>query len=250
MECDSLYRISRSIEKAIEVSRKVKTLLNKSKKTIENHLYSCLSSVDLLVALYIGYGLKKSGSKPTEHDWFILSKGHAVPAFYAMLIVLGLMKEDSLEKIGVLDGLETHFDASAPCIEVSTGSLGQGLSIAAGIAYSIFLEGKRDNHRVYVLMGDGELDEGQVWEAASTISHLDLYNVIVLVDINGLQNDGKIEDVKRKGDIAGRWRSLGWSVFEVDGHNIPAIVNAISLAEKAGSPTAILAYTGEGGWSS
>ncbi len=244
MNCNDLYRAYGSVEEAIEVSRKVRILLERNKDNFKNHLYSCLSSVSLLTSIYIGRGLRKNGSKPTERDWFILSKGHAVPVFYAMLVALGLMEEDSLKKIGILGGLETHFDTSAPCIEVSTGSLGQGLSIAAGIAYSMFLDGKIDSHRVYVLMGDGELDEGQVWEAASTISHLNLYNVVVLVDINGLQNDGKVEDVKRKGDIATRWKSLGWEVFEVDGHNIPAIVNAILLTERVKSPATILAYTG------
>ena len=210
------------------------------------HVGASLSISDILVALYFGRGLRRGGSKPTERDWLILSKGHAVPALYAILSELGLIPENKLDTIRAIDGLEGHPSIDVPGIDVSTGSLGQGLSIGAGIAYAMRLDGTADQYKVFVILGDGELDEGQVWEAATTITHYNLYNVIPIVDINGFQLDGPIDQVKRKGDIAGRWMSIGWRVVECDGHSFTSILSALEEAETARQPTVILAYTRRG----
>jgi len=210
------------------------------------HVGASLSISDILVALYFGRGLRRGGSEPTEGDWLILSKGHAVPALYAILSELGLIPENMLDRIRAIDGLEGHPSIDVPGIDVSTGSLGQGLSIGAGIAYAMRLDGTADRYRVFVILGDGELDEGQVWEAASTIAHYNLYNVIPIVDINGFQLDGPTDQVKRKGDIAGRWASIGWRVVECDGHSFTSILSALQEAETARQPTVILAYTRRG----
>ncbi|HIQ55721.1 MAG TPA: transketolase [Pyrodictium sp.] len=210
------------------------------------HVGASLSISDILVALYFGRKLHRGGSKPTERDWLILSKGHAVPALYAILSELGLIPENMLDRIRAIDGLEGHPSIDVPGVDVSTGSLGQGLSIGAGIAYAMRLDGTADRYKVFVILGDGELDEGQVWEAATTIAHYNLYNVIPIVDINGFQLDGPTDQVKRKGDIASRWTSIGWRAIECDGHSFTSILSALQEAETARQPTVILAYTRRG----
>lgn len=210
------------------------------------HVGASLSVLDILVAVYFGRGLRRSGSRPTERDWLILSKGHAVPALYSILAEMGIIDEDSLYKIRAVDGLEGHPDYTIEGVDVSTGSLGQGLSIGAGIAYAMRLDGVEDKHRVYVILGDGELDEGQVWEAAGTIAHLGLRSVVAIVDVNGFQLDGATSEIKEKGDLAGKWRSYGWSVIEVDGHDHEMLVEALKSADVSAKPTVILAYTRRG----
>ncbi len=210
------------------------------------HVGASLSVLDILVSIYFGRGLRRSGSRPTERDWLILSKGHAVPALYAVLAEAGVIPRERLDTIRAIDGLEGHPDFREAGVDVSTGSLGQGLSIAAGIAYAMRLDGTEDRHRVYVILGDGELDEGQVWEAAGTIAHHGLRSVVAIVDVNGFQLDGPTEAVKSKGDIPGRWRSTGWSVLEVDGHDYEMLLEALRAADHARRPTAIIAYTRRG----
>ena len=210
------------------------------------HVGASLSVLDILVALYFGRGLRKTGDKPTERDWLILSKGHAVPALYAVLAEMGVVPEEKLDSIRAIDGLEGHPDFTTEGVDVSTGSLGQGLSVAAGIAYAMRLDGTEGRHKVYVIMGDGELDEGQVWEAAATVTHLGLRSVVAIVDVNGFQLDGPVEAIKTKGDLVLRWRSLGWSVIEVDGHDYEMLLSALRAADQEKRPTVILAYTRRG----
>ena len=210
------------------------------------HVGSSLSSLDILAAILLGRGLRRTGDRPTEKDWLILSKGHAVPALYALLVELGKLTERDLDTIRDINGLEGHPDNSLDGVDVSTGSLGQGLSIAAGIAYAMRLDRTWSTHRVFVVLGDGELDEGQVWEAAATIAHLGLSNVVAIVDVNGFQLDGATSDIKDKGDLAQRWRSLGWRVIEIDGHNHEMILAALSEAEASPRPVVIIAYTRRG----
>ena len=210
------------------------------------HVGASLSVLDILVSIYFGRGLRRSGPRPTERDWLILSKGHAVPALYAVLSEAGVISEEMLYKIRAIDGLEGHPDYTLDGVDVSTGSLGIGLSMGAGIAYAMKLDGTWDRHRVYVILGDGELDEGEVWEAAGTIAHLGLRNVVAIVDVNGFQLDGPTEQVKAKGDIPGRWRSYGWSVLEVDGHDYEMLLEALRAADQSSRPTVIVAYTRRG----
>jgi len=229
-----------------EVSRRVyRSIVEMGRIERSVHVGASLSVADILVSLYFGRGLRDDGA-PTRRDWLILSKGHAAPALYAVLAELGVIDRSLLPRIRSIDGLEGHPSISIPGVDVSTGSLGQGLSIGAGIAYAMILDGTADQYKVFVILGDGELDEGQVWEAAGTITHYNIYNVIPIVDVNGFQLDGPTEKVKRKWDIPGRWRSLGWRVVECDGHNHSAILDAVKAAEESRRPTVIIAYTRRG----
>jgi transketolase len=210
------------------------------------HVDSSLSVLDVLVAIYFGRGLRRSGPRPTERDWLVLSKGHGVPALYAVLVEAGILPEEKLYTIRSIGGLEGHPDFTVEGVDVSTGSLGQGLSIAAGVAYAMRLDGTEDRHRVYVVLGDGELDEGQVWEAAATIAHRRLRSVVAIIDNNGFQLDGPVEKVKTKGLLSLRWASLGWRTVEVDGHDYGELLAALRLADESEKPTAIIARTRRG----
>ena len=181
-----------------------------------------------------------------NRDRFILSKGHASAALYAILAHCGYFKEEDLltfRKFG--SKLQGH-----PCchklkgIEISTGSLGQGLSIGCGMALGLRLDNIDSN--VYVYMGDGETEEGSVWEAAMSASHNKLNKIIAFVDRNGLQIDGSTENVKSVGDVNAKFKAFGWNTLEIDGHDINEIYNAIQVAKTSDKPTAIIAKTIKG----
>ena len=192
--------------------------------------------------------------KPKNPSWqgrdrFVLSKGHAAPALYAVLAECGYFPESrlsGLRKFGSI--LQGHPErGKTPGVEVSTGSLGQGLSVANGMA----LAAKIDNtgSRVFVLLGDGECDEGQVWEAMMLASHYRLDNLTAFVDRNGLQIDGPTEKVMSVEPLADKWRSFGWNVVEIDGHDVDEILSALDSAEKMKQkPSVIIAhnYNGKG----
>jgi len=166
-----------------------------------------------------------------ERDRFILSKGHAAPALYAVLAEKGFFDVEKLKKLRqincILQGHPTCL--YTPGVEASTGSLGHGLSFANGVALAGKLDGK--DYRVYVMMGDGETGEGQIWEAASVASHYKLDNITAMIDRNFLQIDGKTEDVLRLESVRDRWSSFGWNVIEVNGHDIKEILNALRKAD-------------------
>lgn len=227
-------------------SRVRKRILRMAARDKSVHAGASLSVTDILVALYFGIGVKMDGKKPTERDWVILSKGHAVPALYAVLAELGLLREEELDTIRDIDGLEGHPDYRTPGVDVSTGSLGQGLSIGAGIAYAMRLDGTEGRNFVYVILGDGELDEGQVWEAATTATHLRLKSLVAIVDVNGFQLDGPTDRIKSKGSLAARWSSIGWHVIEADGHSFRSLLSALEEARSYPGPAVILAYTRRG----
>ncbi len=210
------------------------------------HAGASLSVTDILVTLYFGIGVRMHGPRPTERDWVILSKGHAVPALYAVLAELGIIEENLLDKIRDIDGLEGHPEYRTPGVDVSTGSLGQGLSIGAGIAYAMRLDGTEGKYNVYVILGDGELDEGQVWEAATTAAHLRLRSLVAIVDVNGFQLDGPTDRIKVKGSLAARWSSIGWHVVEADGHSFKSLLAALEEAISYPGPAVVLAYTRRG----
>lgn len=199
---------------------------------------------------------------PTDdtRDRFILSKGHAAPALYCALAYSGYFPKDelmTLRKYG--SRLQGHPDMNLlPGVEVSTGSLGQGLSIACGIACGLRLDGNQAY--VFTILGDGECEEGQVWEAAMFASHQKLDHLIAIVDNNGLQIDGSIREVCDPEDIGEKFASFGWEVRTVDGHDIPAVIDVVNSAKNAlnGKPQLIVAHTikgkgvsfmeGEAGW--
>ena len=181
-----------------------------------------------------------------NRDRFILSKGHASAALYAVMAECGYIKENELltfRKLG--SKLQGH-----PCcnklkgIEISTGSLGQGLSIGCGMALGLRLDNIKS--RVYILLGDGELQEGSVWEAAMNAAHHKLNNITAIIDYNGLQIDGKIDNVKSLGDINSKFKAFGWDTIEIDGHNYDEIYNALIKSKDNAKPTAIIAHTIKG----
>lgn len=212
------------------------------------HTGGSLSSADIVTALYF-YKMRHRPNDPKWHerDRFILSKGHAAPLLYTVLALTGYFDKSllsTLRKIG--SPLQGHPSSKLlDGVEVSTGSLGQGLSIANGIALGLRLDNV--NSRVYCLLGDGEIQEGQVWEAAMTAGHYFLDNLCAIVDLNDLQIDGKCSDVMKIDPVHKKWEAFNWHVFEIDGHNMEEIVNTLDEAEKIkGKPSVILARTIKG----
>ncbi|MFC2019697.1 transketolase [Chloroflexota bacterium] len=212
------------------------------------HPGGSLSAVDILTALYFRV-LRREPANTCwpDRDRFILSKGHAAPALYAVLIECGYLSSDDLLTLRQMDSrLQGHVDCtSTPGIEMSAGSLGQGLSFAIGAALSGRLNSQA--YRVYVLMGDGECDEGQVWEGAMAAPHFKLDNLVAIVDNNGLQIDGWNRDVMNLEPFAQKWQAFGWHVIEVDGHDIARLISAFEAAKQVkGKPTVIIAHTIKG----
>ena len=212
------------------------------------HPGGSLSSADILATLYFGeLNIDPKNPKMANRDKFVLSKGHAVPALYA---ALGERDFYEVSEMMTLRQVGSKFQGhpnmrKVPGIEMSTGSLGQGFSAAVGMAVA----GKIDKNpgRVYVLTGDGELQEGIVWEAAMQASHRKLDNLVAIVDLNGLQIDGKVNDVKCVCPVDEKFRSFGWNVISVDGHNFEELTTAFSEAKSSkGVPTAIIAHTHKG----
>jgi transketolase len=213
------------------------------------HPGGSLSSVELVVSLYFKHmKFNAKNVNDPDRDYFVLSKGHVCPVLYAVLAHLGCFNVDelcTLRKPG--SRLQGHpaKDKELPGIEVSTGSLGYGLSIGVGIAAGI--RQVKKNNKIYVLMGDGEQQEGSVWEAVMAGSHFKLDNLCAIVDNNGLQIDGLTKNVMNVEPLGDKYRSFGWNVIAIDGHNLEEIDRAYAQfkAEK-GKPTAIIAKTIKG----
>jgi transketolase len=212
------------------------------------HTGGSLSAADIVTVLYFS----KMRHRPDEPNWkerdrFILSKGHAAPLLYAVLAMTGYFNISMLKTLRKLGSpLQGHpCSRVLPGVEISTGSLGQGLSVSNGIAIGM----KIDNlsSRVYCLLGDGETQEGQVWEAAMTAAHYRLDNLCAIIDLNGLQIDGPVSKVKGIEPVAAKWSAFGWHVIEIDGHNMEEILNGLDEAEKVKEkPTMIIAHTIKG----
>ncbi len=212
------------------------------------HPGGSLSCVDILTVLYFDKMFIDPAEKEnTDRDRLVLSKGHAAPALYAVLAEKGFFDRSELKTLRKYHSmLQGHPDIhSTPGVDMAAGSLGQGLSAANGIA----IAGKLDNkdYKVYVILGDGELQEGQNWEAAMSAAHYKLDNVIAFVDNNGLQIDGSNEEVMNIYPIDEKFRAFNWNVLNIDGHDMAQIKNAIDEAKKAnGKPTVIIAKTVKG----
>lgn len=212
------------------------------------HTGGSLSVIDLVTTLYY----HKLRHKPTEPKWpgrdrFVLSKGHAAPAQYVALADCGYFPAEDLSRLRQLGShLQGHPDSKGtPGVEVCTGSLGQGLSMANGMALALRLDGS--SSRVYAVLGDGELQEGQVWEALMAACHYGLDNLCVMIDANGLQIDGDVAKIMNVEPIADKLRAFGCNVLEIDGHDIAQIIVALDSAEEfKGKPTAIVARTVKG----
>jgi len=227
------------------IRRRIVDLTHQAKRS---HVGSCLSLTEILAILY-GQVLRISPASVDDphRDRFILSKGHACAALYAVLVEEGFLPEERLEGFyangGTLAGHATHH--GVPGIEVSTGSLGHGLSLATGMA----LAGQRDEHdyRVFCVLSDGECDEGSIWEAVLFAGHHHLDNLTVIVDYNKIQSLGRVDEVMRLEPFAGKWRAFGWGVTECDGHNVAALSEAFSsLPMETGRPNCLIAHTIKG----
>ena len=214
------------------------------------HPGGSLSCTDILSALYFGDVMTYDPAHPTSdaRDRFILAKGHAAPALYAALAEAGFFPKDELKTLRKLGSrLQGHPDSKLlPGVEVSTGSLGQGLSVAAGLAAGLRLKG--GDQKVYTVLGDGECEEGQVWEAANFAAAEALGNLVAIVDSNGLQIDGCLCDVCSAGELDEKFAAFGWEVHHVDGHDIDALIALFASlpCNSTGKPQAIIAKTVKG----
>ena len=236
------------IKKLEEQVRQIRILIVEMlAKAGSGHPGGSLSSAEIITVLFF-HILRQ---KPKDTDWpdrdrFHLSKGHTCPVLYAALAERGYFDKKELFKLRQLGAmLQGHPDRRTPGIEVASGSLGQGLSVALGMS----LAGKIDkkDYRVFCLMGDGEIQEGNVWEAAMAVAHFKCDNLCAILDYNGFQIDGKISDIMALEPLKDKWLAFGWHVVEIDGHNIKEIIEAFNeAADMKGKPTIIIAKTIKG----
>ncbi len=224
------------------------TLVDITYETGGSYLGQALSASDLLVGLFYHY-LRYHPSEPDwpDRDRFLLSPGHYALSLYVMLADLGYFPKNILytfKQNGSPAELATH-RGTLPGVEVTGGSLGQGLSLGVGMALHAKLRGKK--HRVVIMMSDGELEEGQIWEAAMSAGHYKLGNVLAVVDANGFQVDGSVEDVMNIEPLPDKFRAFGWEVKEIDGHNMLEIFNALEVfSEPHQKPAVIIGRTVRG----
>ncbi|MFH1129991.1 MAG: transketolase [Pseudomonadota bacterium] len=235
--------------KLTELARRVRvSTLKMIHKASSGHTGGSLSCVDLLVCLYFAE-MRHRSFEPhwPKRDRFVLSKGHAAPALYATLHHCGYISAGDLDGLRQLESaLQGHPDSRrCPGVEASTGSLGQGLSIAHGMALA--LRNQPQTPRVYVVLGDGEVQEGQIWEAAMSAAHYHTANLCGILDANGLQIDGEVKNIMNVDPLAEKFRSFGWNSIEIDGHNMGAICEALDQARACeDKPTMIVARTVKG----
>lgn len=237
-EIDNLQSIAKQIRRDI---------LIQTHKAGSGHPGGALSCTEILVALYCNI-MKHDPSNPQweNRDRFVLSKGHAAPTLYGILAHCGYFPKNTLKNFRELGSLlQGHPDYNTPGIEVSTGSLGQGLSIANGIALAAKMDNK--NVRTFVLLGDGECDEGQIWEAAMFASHYKLDNLCAIIDRNQFQIDDATERVMALEPLQSKWESFGWSVYTINGHNFIDLIRHLDFSQKIpNKPTLIIANTIKG----
>lgn len=230
---------------AQKIRRHIVKMLTESRS---GHPGGSLSSADIVTALYFDVmNVRPEDPNWEDRDRLVLSKGHAAPVLYAALAEKGYFPAEELMKLRKTGAmLQGHPDMKGtPGVDMTTGSLGQGLAAANGMA----MAGKLDNksYRVYAILGDGELQEGQVWEAAMAASHFKLDNLTAFIDYNGLQIDGPVTEVMNPEPIGDKFKAFGWHVITIDGHNMEQILGAIEEAKDTkGKPTVIVAHTIKG----
>ena len=223
-------------------------IINMTANAGSGHPGGSLSAVELMVSVFDRMRIDAKDPHNENRDRFVLSKGHSAPCYYAVLAHHGFIDRAEYANFRQLHSiLQGHPDAKKiPGIDASTGSLGQGCSIAVGMALGAKHRGMSDV-KVYTLLGDGEMQEGQIWEACMAAAHYKLDNLTVIVDNNGLQIDGKNDEVMSLGDLAAKMRAFGFEVFELsDGHDLDAIAAALDAAVPAGKPKCIIAHTVKG----
>ena len=217
-------------------------ILEQAKRAKVGHIGSALSVADIVAALYGGL-LRASGPKDPERDRFVLSKGHAVLAVYAALHLKGWLSQEELNTYcGDGSFLGVHPEYGLPGVDFATGSLGHGLSLAAGAALAARMQ--QSPRRAIALLSDAECKEGSIWEAVMFAAHHRLANLVAFVDLNGQQALGYTEQVLSLKPLAGRWRAFGWDVHEVDGHDVAALRDTVGrLDTSAGPPHVLIAHT-------
>ena len=237
------------IKELKDMSRKLRQhIIRMTCAAASGHPGGSLSAADIVCALYF-YKMRHNPKDPgwADRDRFVMSKGHAAPVLYAALAEAGYFSVKYLKTLRMIgSSLQGHVDMLAlPGIEMSTGSLGQGLSAANGMALAARLDNK--GYHIYCLLRDGECHEGQVWEAAMTSAHHKLDNLTAIVDYNKYQIDGKVKDIKNLEPFADKWQAFGWAVFRCDGHDFKSIIETIEKAESVkGKPSIIIADTVKG----
>ncbi len=225
-----------------------KDIISMLTESRSGHPGGSLSAADILTTLYFGeMNIDPNNPKDENRDRFVLSKGHAAPVLYSVLARKGYFPVEELNTLRKINSrLQGHPSMKClPGVDMSTGSLGQGISVSVGMALAGKLDNK--NYRVYTLLGDGELEEGQVWEASMSAAHYKLDNLTAFVDFNGLQIDGEITKVMNPSPIDKKFEAFGWNVLVIDGHDIKAIQDAIEKAKNTkGKPTVIICNTVKG----
>jgi len=244
-----VFSSSASVAEMEAIAKRLRRhIITMTGKAGSGHPGGSLSAVEILTALYFGV-LRHKPLDPqwSDRDRFILSKGHAAPLLYATLAECGYFPVDELLTLRQMDSrLQGHTDRTVtPGVEMSAGALGQGLSFAIGVALAGRLN--LQDYRVYVLLGDGECDEGQVWEGAMAAAHFKVDNLVAIVDNNGQQIDGWNRDVMNLDPFPMKWQAFGWQVIEVDGHDLAQLTEAFDQAKLVkGQPTVIIAHTIKG----
>ena len=208
------------------------------------HPGGSLSVIDLFQSVMVGWG--RFQMEDSARDWLVLAKGHATPALYTTLAELGYISEDELLTYRQFGSrLQGHPDRKRlPAVQVTTGHLGQGLSIASGIALGEKMAQSEAN--IYVILGDGDLHEGQTWEAVMSSSHYDLDNLVALLDLNQLTQHGPVEKVMSVDPLKDKWQSFGWATREIDGHDYEEILAGLRWTSSQDHPCALLCHTVKG----
>lgn len=241
--------MKKNIEELKQVAQKVrKDIIMMLTESGSGHPGGSLSAVEILTTLYFNeMNIDPEKARDLDRDRFVLSKGHAAPALYSVLARKGYFDVEELKKLRKLGSiLQGHPNMNeVPGVDMSTGSLGQGISAAVGMAIAGKLDKK--SYRVYSLLGDGELEEGQVWEASMSAAHYKLDNLTAFVDHNGLQIDGPCKEVMSAEPITDKFAAFGWNVIEVNGHEFEELIDAIEKAKSVkGKPTVIVCETIKG----
>ena len=230
-----------------KASQARKLIIKMLTKAGSGHPGGSLSSIDIIICLYFEV-MRHNFKDPQwpDRDRFHLSKGHCCPALYSALSLCGYFPEEKLWTLRQMDSmLQGHPDRRTPGIEVASGSLGQGLSVALGMALAGRIDKK--DYRVYCLMGDGEIQEGNVWEAGMAAAHFKLDNLCAIVDYNHFQIDGRIEEIMNLEPILNKWEAFGWHVIQCDGHNMEELLQAFKEARGVKfKPTVVIAHTVKG----
>ena len=222
-------------------------IINMTANAGSGHPGGSLSAVELMTSVFYNHmRIDPKNPKDENRDRFVLSKGHAAPCYYAVLAELGFIYRAEFENFRQLHSiLQGHPDCKkVPGVDASTGSLGQGCSIAVGMALGAKIQGK--DTKVFTILGDGECQEGQIWEAFMSAAHYKLDNLTVMIDNNGLQIDGSNDEVMSLGDLSAKLKAFGFEVYEIDGHDLDAIEAALSAEVVPGKPKCILAHTVKG----